>query len=130
MGRKRKEEQAEQIQKVETNFQNSVENSDSSHTEMREQELLDTADTLENEKPSEKADISDVETSELKPNEFVATGVAVKLRDIHPHDSYGRAGFRFNKTDVVEIPLDVLSDGKMLDLVDDPWLEVTYLTDK
>lgn len=126
MGRKRKENQAEQIPKVETNLQNSGENSDSSHTEMREQEL-DTADTVKNEKPSDKPD---VKTSELKANEFVATGVAVKLRDIHPHDSYGRAGFRFNKTDVVEIPLDVLSDEQMLDLVDDPWLEVTYLTDK
>lgn len=126
MGRKRKENQAEQIPKVETNLQNSGGNSDSSHTEMREQEL-DTADTVKNEKTSEKPD---VKTSELKANEFVATGVAVKLRDIHPHDSYGRAGFRFYKTDVVEMPLDVLSDEQMLDLVDDPWLEVTYLTDK
>lgn len=71
-------------------------------------------------------------TAENPPegNVFEAVGVSIKLRITHPHDSYGRAGYRFGKSEPVEIDLDALTDEQLDALNDDPWLEITYLTDK
>lgn len=48
----------------------------------------------------------------------------VKLRAIHPHDSYGRCGYRFYKDKETEIPACDLMDEQALTLAEDPWLEL------
>ena len=58
--------------------------------------------------------------------EFTPRAVFVRLRDMHPHDSYGRAGYRFNKTEEVEILVSDLTDEQVLALNDDPWLECHF----
>ena len=58
--------------------------------------------------------------------EFTPRAVFVRLRDMHPHDSYGRAGYRFNKTDEVEILVSDLTEEQVLALNDDPWLECHF----
>lgn len=49
---------------------------------------------------------------------------AVTLRAIHPQASYGRCGYRFNKTDAVYIAADDLTAEQTLTLAEDPWLEL------
>nr|DAY05591.1 MAG TPA: hypothetical protein [Caudoviricetes sp.] len=49
---------------------------------------------------------------------------AVTLRAIHPQASYGRCGYRFNKTDAVYIAVDDLTAEQTLTLAEDPWLEL------
>lgn len=49
---------------------------------------------------------------------------AIKLRAIHPHDSYGRCGYRFYKDKETEIPANDLTGEQVLTLAEDPWLEL------
>ena len=49
---------------------------------------------------------------------------AVTLRAIHPQATYGRCGYRFNKTDAVYIAVDDLTAEQTLTLAEDPWLEL------
>ena len=49
---------------------------------------------------------------------------AVKLREIHPQATYGRCGYRFNKTDAVYIAADDLTAEQTLTFAEDPWLEL------
>lgn len=49
---------------------------------------------------------------------------AIKLRSIHPHDSYGRCGYRFYKDKETEIPANDLTGEQVLTLAEDPWLEL------
>ncbi|MGC6377231.1 hypothetical protein ACNO7L_05350 [Bisgaard Taxon 45] len=51
-------------------------------------------------------------------------GYSVKLRDIHPQDSYGRCGYRFNKTDATYFSVDELTCEQVVTLAEDPWLEL------
>lgn len=65
-------------------------------------------------------------SEEPAQTEFTPRAVFVRLRDMHPHDSYGRAGYRFSKTDEVEILVSDLTDEQVLALNDDPWLECHF----
>lgn len=58
--------------------------------------------------------------------EFTPRAVFVRLRDMHPRDSYGRAGYRFNKIDEIEILVSDLTEEQVLELNDDPWLECHF----
>ncbi|MFT0806353.1 hypothetical protein U0W77_11175 [Avibacterium paragallinarum] len=49
---------------------------------------------------------------------------AIKLRAIHPHDSYGRCGYRFYKDKETTIPASDLTGEQVLTLAEDPWLEL------
>ena len=60
-------------------------------------------------------------------SEFEPKIVVIRLRQAHPQDSYGRAGYRFTKTEEMQIPYADLSDEQVLALHDDPWLEVSFL---
>lgn len=55
---------------------------------------------------------------------IVPIGYSVKLREIHPQASYGRCGYRFNKTEVVYLPVEELAAEQVLTLAEDPWLEL------
>ncbi|MBE2895460.1 hypothetical protein HPC38_01010 [Pasteurellaceae bacterium HPA106] len=61
-------------------------------------------------------------------SEVEAVGVSVLLKAIHPQESYGRAGYRFNKQSTVEIALDQLSARDIEALTQDPWLTVEFIT--
>lgn len=80
------------------------------------------ADNAENEPKSavEKHDESDGKEGQV----IVPIGYSVKLRDIHPQASYGRCGYRFNKTDALYIAADDLTAEQTLTLAEDPWLEL------
>lgn len=80
------------------------------------------ADNAENEPKSavEKHDESDDKEGQV----IVPIGYSVKLREIHPQATYGRCGYRFNKTDAVYIAVDDLTAEQTLTLAEDPWLEL------
>lgn len=63
-------------------------------------------------------------------NGFVAKSVFVTLRANHPHDSYGRVGYRFNKIEPVEIDINALSEDRLHALMDDPWLDTVFSTEE
>ena len=64
------------------------------------------------------------ESDDKEGQVIVPIGYSVKLREIHPQATYGRCGYRFNKTDVVYIAADDLTAEQTLTLAEDPWLEL------
>ena len=68
----------------------------------------------------EKRDESDDKEGQV----IVPIGYSVKLRDIHPQATYGRCGYRFNKTEEFYIAADDLTAEQTLTLAEDPWLEL------
>lgn len=51
-------------------------------------------------------------------------GYSIKLREIHPQATYGRCGYRFNKTEAVYLAVEDLTAEQTLTLAEDPWLEL------
>lgn len=83
----------------------------------------------EEAKPDEvkPEDVKPEETKPEKPEksgEIEPIAYAIKLRDNHPHDSYGRCGYRFKKGEALEIPAADLSGAQVITLAEDPWLEL------
>ncbi|HHF0477221.1 TPA: hypothetical protein ACPHRX_000830 [Haemophilus influenzae] len=68
----------------------------------------------------EKHDESDDKEGQV----IVPIGYSIKLRDIHPQATYGRCGYRFNKTEAVYLPVEELAAEQVLTLAEDPWLEL------
>ena len=64
------------------------------------------------------------ESDDKEGQVIVPIGYSVKLRDIHPQATYGRCGYRFNKTDAVYIVAYDLTAEQTLTLAEDPWLEL------
>ena len=71
----------------------------------------------------EKHDESDDKEGQV----IVPIGYSIKLREIHPQATYGRCGYRFNKTDEVYIAADDLTAEQTLTLAEDPGLELVPL---
>lgn len=96
------------------------------------QEPTDTAGITETQSEVQEVlqvnaqDNAQAVSEEPAQTEFTPRAVFVRLRDMHPHDSYGRAGYRFNKTDEVEILVNDLTEEQVLALNDDPWLECHF----
>lgn len=65
-----------------------------------------------------------------KTNIIEPVAVDITLRDIHPHDSYGRCGLRFKKGETQRIAIGAFEPEALIALNDDPWLELVYVTDK
>lgn len=65
-------------------------------------------------------------TTETPKDESRATiepiAFEVTLKDIHPQDTYGRCGYRFNKTTALTIPRADLTGEQIITLADDPYL--------
>lgn len=76
----------------------------------------ETTDGVEQLEDTGKADKDDA--IKIDPIAF-----EIKLKAHHPSDSYGRCGYRFNKTESVEIAKDALTDAQIIALAQDPWLE-------
>ena len=64
------------------------------------------------------------ESGDKEGQVIVPIGYSIKLREIHPQATYGRCGYRFNKTDEVYIAADDLTAEQTLTLAEDPWLEL------
>lgn len=68
---------------------------------------------------------------ELKGSDVIhPIAYAVTLRAIHPQESYGRCGYRFNKDSAVEIPAGNLTGEQVITLAEDPWLELVPVCDE
>lgn len=80
------------------------------------------ADNAENEPKSavEKHD----ELNDKEGQVIVPIGYSIKLREIHPQATYGRCGYRFNKTEAVYLAVEDLTAEQTLTLAEDPWLEL------
>lgn len=68
----------------------------------------------------EKHDESDDKEGQV----IVPIGYSIKLREIHPQATYGRCGYRFNKTESVYLAAGDLTAEQVLTLAEDPWLEL------
>lgn len=67
---------------------------------------------------------ADVKVDTLDSHVIQPVGYSVKLRDIHPQDSYGRCGYRFNKTDATYFAANELTGEQVVTLAEDPWLQL------
>ena len=68
----------------------------------------------------EKRDESDDKEGQV----IVPIGYSIKLREIHPQATYGRCGYRFNKTEAMYLAVEDLTAEQTLTLAEDPWLEL------
>lgn len=64
------------------------------------------------------------ESDDKEGRVIVPIGYSVKLREIHPQATYGRSGYRFNKTESVYLAAGDLTAEQVLTLAEDPWLEL------
>lgn len=64
------------------------------------------------------------ESDDKEGRVIVPIGYSVKLREIHPQATYGRCGYRFNKTESVYLAAGDLTAEQVLTLAEDPWLEL------
>lgn len=64
------------------------------------------------------------ESDDKEGQVIVPIGYSVKLREIHPQATYGRSGYRFNKTESVYLAAGDLTAEQVLTLAEDPWLEL------
>lgn len=78
----------------------------------KELEATQTVETAET--PDDKADAEGL----IDPIAF-----EIKLKSHHPQPTYGRCGYRFSKTESVEIARADLTDEQIITLAADPWLE-------
>lgn len=80
-----------------------------------------TAATLEIESEKPSSDVSN-ETNIIHP-----VAVDIRLREIYPHESYGRCGLRFKKGQPQRIAFAALEPEALLELENDPWLALEYV---
>ena len=117
--------------------QQDSEQQDEVKAKMQDEVKAETQDEVKAETQDEvKAETQD-ETAENTSDVLVEGGevitpiaYAVTLRAIHPQDSYGRCGYRFNKESAVEIPVENLTGEQVIMLAEDPWLELIPICDK
>lgn len=87
-----------------------------------------TDDSSRKEEKLEEAQKSDEnnDTAPPKPEGHIIEPIAyaVKLRPIHPQANYGRAGFRFTKTEETVIEVSDITPEQVILLAEDPWLEL------
>ena len=94
-------------------------------TAPEEQEQIQAENAADNAESAPKSAVDKPDASDDKEGQgLVRIGYSVKLRDIHPQATYGRCGYRFNKTDAVYIAADDLTAEQTLTLAEDPWLEL------
>lgn len=94
-------------------------------TAPEEQVQAQTENGADNTESAPKSAVEKHDESDDKEGQvIVPIGYSIKLRDIHPQATYGRCGYRFNKTDEVYIAADDLTAEQTLTLAEDPWLEL------
>lgn len=94
-------------------------------TAPEEQEQTQAENGADNAESALKSAVEKHDESDDKEGQvIVPIGYSIKLREIHPQATYGRCGYRFNKTDAVYIAADDLTAEQTLTLAEDPWLEL------
>ena len=94
-------------------------------TAPEEQVQAQTETGADNAESASKSAVEKHDESDAKEGQaIVPIGYSVKLREIHPQATYGRCGYRFNKTDAFYIAADDLTAEQTLTLAEDPWLEL------
>ncbi|MFC2543607.1 MAG: hypothetical protein ACFNUN_01855 [Aggregatibacter sp.] len=68
--------------------------------------------------------VGESQTNDKEGQVIVPIGYSIKLREIHPQATYGRCGYRFNKTEAVYLAVEDLTAEQTLTLAEDPWLEL------
>ena len=68
--------------------------------------------------------VGESQTNDKEGLVIVPIGYSIKLREIHPQATYGRCGYRFNKTEAVYLAVEDLTAEQTLTLAEDPWLEL------
>ncbi|NBH76192.1 hypothetical protein [Rodentibacter pneumotropicus] len=119
MARQRQTTQSEKDKKL---------NTPPSDTPKNDPPVQDNVQETEKDKVSDKPPKPDEnnDTEPPKPEGHIIEPIAyaVKLRSIHPQASYGRAGFRFTKTEETVIEVSDITPEQVILLVEDPWLEL------
>ncbi|OOF46937.1 hypothetical protein BKK52_10525 [Rodentibacter trehalosifermentans] len=96
--------------------------------------VQDNAQKKENDKPLDDVPKTNEknDTPPLQPEGHVIEPIAyaVKLRSIHPQASYGRAGFRFTKSEETVINVTDIEPDKVILLAEDPWLELVPICEE
>lgn len=75
------------------------------------------------EKPAEAETPSEVEKAVDNGGVIDPIAFEIKLKSHHPQATYGRCGYRFNKTEAVRIARADLTDEQIITLAYDAWLE-------
>lgn len=88
-----------------------------------ETEAKAETNTAPEEKPAEAEAQSEAEKTVDNVGVIEPVAFAVTLKSHHPQATYGRCGYRFSKTESVEIACDNLTDEQIITLAADPWLE-------
>lgn len=86
----------------------------------------ETAMTAENNAlpPSPASQALPPQTEEVNEGDVIEpVAFHIVLKAHHPHTDYGRCGYRFNKTEPLEIARADLTDEQIITLAADPWLE-------
>ena len=68
--------------------------------------------------------VGESQTNDKEGQVIVPIGYSIKLRELHPQATYGRCGYRFNKTEAVYLAVEDLTAEQTLTLAEDPWLEL------
>lgn len=97
----------------------------------------DTAKTSEADGTTEMDELQDTKSSKDETDSDLLKGAEIiepiafqiKLKTIHPHATYGRCGYRFNKETAVEIPREALTGEQIITLAEDPYLEFIPVTE-
>ncbi|WGE32587.1 transcriptional regulator [Actinobacillus genomosp. 2] len=91
----------------------------------------DSAKTSEADGTTEMDELQDTKSSKDETDSDLLKGAEIiepiafqiKLKAIHPQDTYGRCGYRFNKNEALEISRDALTGEQIITLSQDPYLE-------
>ncbi|MCQ9121261.1 hypothetical protein BKG95_10215 [Rodentibacter pneumotropicus] len=125
MARKRQTTQSEKDKKL---------NTPPSDTPKNDPPVQDNGQEMDKDKVSDKPPKPDEnnDTAPPKPEGHIIEPVAyaVKLRSIHPQASYGRAGFRFTKTEETVIEVSDITPEQVILLAEDPWLELVPICEE
>ena len=101
----------------------------------------ETADVKPENVKQEDVKLEDVKPEDMKPEDMKPedkgyleaihqVAFDIRLMSHHPHESYGRCGYRFNKENAVRIPAEELTGEQVSRLLDDPYLEIIPVTEE
>ncbi|OOF50273.1 hypothetical protein BKK54_06395 [Rodentibacter genomosp. 1] len=127
MARQNQKNKTGEVKAVDSVKDETLQNKEESDRTLTDETSHKEAESDEVAEPAEEND-----TAPPKPEGHVIEPVAyaVKLRAIHPQASYGRAGFRFTKTEETVIQVTEIEPDDVILLAEDPWLELVPICEE
>ena len=89
-------------------------------------ELTSAKATETETKVAEAEKIDETTENSLRGEAVKCVSLLITLRASHPHDSYGRCGYRFNKETPVRIPIADIPSEAIGVFDNDPYLDCEY----